>query len=73
MAVAKAWETLAAEGYKTNGWQLMVWHDGSKFYRNFLIETNTGTIYFIKPGEHSREYRIRLEGDRVICTYFRGL
>jgi hypothetical protein len=86
LAVAKAWETLAADGYKTNEWRLQEWHNPSPALQQkapdgtveiFLlrnpVETISGTISFTKPGEHFREYRIRLEGNRVTCSYFRGL
>ena len=79
LAVAKARETLAKEGYKLNDWQITRTNaphghapDGTpdKYLRRF--GTNYGRLHF-KSGKGSREYDVRLESNRVVCSSFQGL
>ena len=81
LAVAKARETLVLEGYSLSDWQITraynppSWApDGTpdEYFDRFVFTTNAGRVHFIK-GSVYRTYDVRLEGDRLICSLFRGL
>jgi hypothetical protein len=61
LAVAKARETLAKEGYKTNQWQFTSMHSNQ----------TRRVVRFTREGRF-RLYSVRLRGDTVSCHSVRG-
>ncbi|MEO8429332.1 MAG: hypothetical protein ABI651_19750 [Verrucomicrobiota bacterium] len=84
LAVAKARDTLAKEGYNPNEWEITrallppsTAPDGTpdKYFVRWSYgpwRDNAGRVMFIK-GKRHRTYDIRLEGNRVVCSAFHGL
>jgi len=81
LAVAKARETLELEGYRLSDWQITRAYnppseapDGTpdEYFDRFSFRPNAGRVHFIQ-GSVYRTYDVRLEGDRLICSVFRGL
>jgi hypothetical protein len=83
LAIAKARETLAMDGYKVGEWEPTRASqpptkapDGTpdKYFDRFSFRANAGRVTFSKiKGKQFRTYDVRLEGNRVICSEFRGL
>jgi hypothetical protein len=61
IAAARARETLAAEGYKPDQWEL-TWEHRSR---------NKANVRFTKDGRF-RLYSVQLRGDQVVCYSYRG-
>jgi hypothetical protein len=78
LAIAKARETMAAEGFDLERWHLQKLQPGSArlraaFGTNDYLEASFGRTTFtwgrlhFTDGSHGRCVQIRLEGNRVIC------
>jgi hypothetical protein len=61
LTAAKARETLAAEGYKPDQWEL-TWEFRTR---------NKANVRFTKEGRF-RLYSVQLRGDQVVCHSYRG-
>ena len=81
LAVEKARECLAREGYDLEQWRMTtVDHSPSKapdgtpdryFYR-FSFSPTAGRVHF-SNGQRTRTVDVRLDGSRIVCSMFYGL
>jgi uncharacterized protein (TIGR03067 family) len=81
LAIEKARQTFAREGYKPEQWQLTRADmppskapDGKadKHFDRFNFRPTEGRVYFT-DGKQTRTVQVRLEGDWVVCFMFYGL
>jgi hypothetical protein len=81
IAIEKARETFAEEGYGLENWQLTRAHnppsaapDGTpdEYFDRFSFRPTEGRVHFT-DGERYRTVQVRLEGDRLVCFMFYGL
>lgn len=81
LAVEKATETFAKEGYKMKQWQLTRADvppskapDGTpdKYFDRFSFRPTEGRVRFT-DGKEIRTVNVRLEGDRLVCFMFYGM
>jgi hypothetical protein len=79
LALEKARETLARDGYDLENWQLKRTDspkrkapDGrrDKYLERFTFRSHAGHVHFGK-GTATRTYHVWLDGDRVTCAYVR--
>ena len=81
LAIEKAKETLAKEGYDLKEWTLYrpdvgpsKAPDGTPdtYFTRFSFRPTEGRVHFTN-GKKRREVQVRLEGNRIICFMFYGL
>ena len=80
LALDKARETLGRDGYQVDEWQVLKTDapklkapDGrrDRYFDRFSWNPRAGRVYFQK-GKKTRSYDVRLDGDRLTCSVFRG-
>ena len=81
LALEKARETLARDGFSLDEWPIMKTDapkgktpDGprDKYFDRFSFRPHAGRVHF-SNGKKTRSYDVSLDGDRLTCTRFRGL
>jgi len=81
LAVEKARETLARDGYELEEWQVTNADtprgkapDGKRdvYFERFSFRPHAGRVHF-RNKTQVRTYSVWLDGDRLTCTHFRGL
>jgi hypothetical protein len=81
LAIEKARETFAQEGYSLDQWQVTragnppsEAPDGTpdKYFDRFGFRPTEGRVHFT-DGKRYRTMQVRLEGDRIVCFLFYGL
>lgn len=78
LALEKARETLARDGYRLEEWELTKDNSGrkapdgtrDKYFERFSFRPHAGHVHFRK-GKTTRTYHVWLDGDRVTCVYVR--
>ena len=81
LAIEKARETFAKEGYNLEKWQLTRANNPSsaapdgtadKYFDRFGFRPTEGRVHFT-DGKRYRTVQVRLEGNRLVCFMFYGL
>lgn len=81
LAIAKAREALALDGFQTHAWQMLPWRTAGKapdgrgdlYLKRDPGTADSGTIHFTGPESRIREYRVHLQSNQVIVSWHHPL